>query len=262
MQYFYAYHGPQNEKDFDPKGGYGTRLQHNYERVKDGDRVFIIQKLAGRNSLFYLCGEYEITGHSINNKLNYKYRFALKDVSQLDHFIELDPIALSKMLPKRDGDSRWNIFQRHFCRQGAAFARALDSNVVEVLSSLVGEAVEAQFEHRPRREDGLRMVKVRQDQAAFRRDVLNNWNNKCAITGSSLAVEACHIISHASQGEPTVENGIALAADLHHLFDSDDLSFEGNRVILSLKAQNEPRYHALHNAEIQTPKTPVKFRVN
>ncbi|MFB5745109.1 HNH endonuclease [Cedecea sp. S5-13] len=260
MQYFYAYHGPQNDKAFDPKGGYGTRLQHNYERVKDGDRVFIIQKLNGRNSPFYLCGEYEITGHSISNTLNYKYRFELKDISQLDNFIELDPIALSKTLPQREGDRRLSIFQRHFCRQGASFARALDSNVVDVLRSLVGEAVEAQFEYRPRRKDGLRMAKFRKDQDAFRRDVLNNWNNKCAITGSSLAIEACHIISHASQGDPTVVNGIALAADLHHLFDSDDLSFEGNRVILSIKAQNEPRYHALHNIEIQTPKTPVKFK--
>jgi len=258
MQYFYAYHGPLNESDFNPKGGYGISSKTKHARVSVGDRVFIIQRLAGRESSFYLCGEYEVIGHSINRDSRYPYRFALKDVSHLNAFVMLDPLKLSEVLPHKGGDKRFNLFQRHFCSQGASFAAPLVNEVVGLLSSFTESHIES-YEQRSRREDGLRMVKVRMDQAAFRRDVLDNWYCKCAITGSSLAVEACHIISHANQGEPSVENGIALAADLHRLFDNDDLSFMNNKVILSERAQREERYKDLHNKLIQQPKSPVNF---
>ena len=258
MQYFYAYHGPQNETAFDSEGGYGVSLKSKHLRVNKGDRVFIIQKLAGRESCFYLCGEYEITDHSINHDLTYPYRFALEDISHLGAFILLDPLTLSERLPFKEGDKRLNVFQRHFCRQGASFAAPLDKGVVDVLSSLTGSNADY-YEHRPRREDNLRMVKIRLDPAAFRKDVLDNWQGKCAVTGSSLAVEACHIISHSNQGSPSVENGIALASDLHHLFDSDDLSFRDNKVVLSERAQKEERYKGLHGKIIRKPKIQVSF---
>lgn len=258
MQYFYAYHGPSNESDFNPKGGYGVSTKTKHARINVGDRVFIIQRLAGKASSFYLCGEYEVTGHLINSSSLYPYRFALKDVSHLNAFVLLDPLKLSEVMPYKGGDKRFNLFQRHFCSQGVSFAATLVKEVVDLLSSYIGSHKEP-YEQRSRREDGLRMVKVRMDQSAFRRDVMDNWHGKCAITGSSLAVEACHLISHANQGEPRVENGIALAADLHHLFDNDDLSFMNNKVILSERAQQEERYKELHNKLIQQPKSPVNF---
>ncbi|QCR38080.1 HNH endonuclease [Nissabacter sp. SGAir0207] len=258
MHYFYAYHGPQNEHTFKPEGGYGISSKTRHARVKVGDRVFIIQRLAGKASCFYLCGEYEVTGHSINPDSGYPYRFALKDLSRLDPFIMLDPLKVSEILPHKGGDQRFNLFQRHFCSQGASFAAPLAKEVVDVLTTLAGSHAEG-YEPRSRREDGLRMVKVRMDQGPFRREVLDNWHGRCAVTGSSLALEACHIISHANQGKPSVENGIALAADLHHLFDNGDLSFHNNKVILSERAQKEERYQALHNKELGKPKYPVNI---
>lgn len=70
--------------------------------MNKGDRVFIIQRLAGRESCFYLCGEYEITGHSINHELTYPYRFAPEDISHLGAFLLLDPLTLSERLPLKD----------------------------------------------------------------------------------------------------------------------------------------------------------------
>ena len=258
MQHFYAYHGPQNESNFSPIGGYGVSSKAKHTRVDVGDRVFIIQRLAGKTSRFYLCGEYEIVGHSINHDSGYPYRFTLKDVSHLNAFVMLDPLELSTLLPYKSGDKRYNLFQRHFRSQGASFVVPLSNEVVNLLGSLTGSHIES-YDQRSRREDGLRMVKIRMDQAAFRRDVLDNWQGKCAITGSSLAVEACHIISHAKQGKPSVENGIALAADLHHLFDNDDLTHMNNKVILSERAPKEERYKGLHNKFLSQPKIPDEF---
>lgn len=258
MQYFYAYHGPQNEQDFNPAKGYGVSSKAKYEQVNDGDRVFIIQHLKGKTSAFYLCGEYEITGHLIKSSARYPYRFELKEVSNLNEFIILDPIKLNNALPQKDGDYRLNNFQRHFCSQGNSFRAPLTKECIDVFNSIL-DSTDIYTTMRKRREDGLRMVKVRRDQKIFRIEVLDNWHGKCAVTGSSLAVEACHIISHANKGNPCIENGIALAADLHNLFDSDDLSFVNNKVILSERAQNEERYKHLHNIKLRTPKSKVTF---
>ncbi|MDF7760551.1 HNH endonuclease signature motif containing protein [Kosakonia cowanii] len=105
------------------------------------------------------------------------------------------------------------------------------------------------------------MVKIRHEQGKFRKAVMSNWEGKCAITGSALAVESCHIIRHADNGLPSVENGIALAADLHKLFDSDHLSFRGNRIILSASARSEARYKDFHDTELRKPLTPVNLSV-
>lgn len=258
MQYFFAYHGPQNKHNFNVNEGYGVSKKYKHALVNVGDRVFIIQKLAGKTSRTYLCGEYEITDRSINIKSRYPYRFSLERVSQPDAFIELDTLALSEELPQINGDPRRNNFQRHFCVQGLSFHAPLEREVIDILSSIIGSYAGPQ-EPRPRREDGMRMVKIRMDQAVFRREVLDNWHGKCAVTGSSLAIEACHIISHASQGNPSIENGIALAADLHCLFDNGDLSFINNKVILSDRTRKEERYKGLHGQDLRAPKFPVKF---
>ncbi|MGP6593899.1 HNH endonuclease [Klebsiella pneumoniae] len=60
-------------------------------------------------------------------------------------------------------------------------------------------------------------------QGRFRREVMSNWENQCAITGIRLALEAAHIVSHARGGNASVENGICLTADLHTLLDSRHL---------------------------------------
>ena len=108
-----------------------------------GDRVFIIQKLAGKTSGFNLCGEYEVVGHSINHDSRYPYRFTLNDVSHLNAFVMIDPLELSKVLPHKNGDKRFNLFQRHFCRQGASFDAPLTSEVVDLLSLLTGSHIES-----------------------------------------------------------------------------------------------------------------------
>jgi len=257
MNCYYAYHGPTNSDDFEYEKGYGVSRVSTWQRVKEGDRVFVIQH-PEKQQEYKLCGLYEIVGHYEASESVYPFRFRLEKISQDNAFIVLDEQALNRKLPDIKGDSRLSIFKQHFCRQGATFQAPLDHEVVAVLNSLVNMTDLAPNQVLFR-EDGLRMLKVRNGQQAFRESIMANWENRCAITGSALALEACHIESHATKGTYAIENGIALAADLHTLFDNDHLSFENNKVVLSLAAQNEPRYARLHNQPLRTPLKPVRF---
>ncbi|MFJ5440109.1 HNH endonuclease [Pectobacterium brasiliense] len=115
------------------------------------------------------------------------------------------------------------------------------------------------FEQRLYVEDGYSTTKIRKSQSKFRNDVLANWRGCCAITGSRFAIDACHILSHASGGAPSVENGIALASDLHRLLDSGHLRIENNQAIFSDEARKEPRYKDFHGKILNEPLFPVKF---
>lgn len=102
-------------------------------------------------------------------------------------------------------------------------------------------------------------AKIRIAQGLFRADVLRNWGEKCAITGTRLALEAAHILSHAKGGAPSVENGICLAADLHTLLDRGHLRIVNGRVKLSDEAKADERYAPLEGCPLRKPLVEVHF---
>tara|TARA_R110002049_G_scaffold285698_4_gene467048 strand:+ start:206389 stop:207108 length:720 start_codon:yes stop_codon:yes gene_type:complete len=80
-----------------------------------------------------------------------------------------------------------------------------------------------------------RLLLARIGQGTFRSSVLGLWNNRCAITGASLAIRASHIKpwrrSNSSERlDPN--NGLPLVATLDALFDSHLISFENNGHII------------------------------
>lgn len=56
----------------------------------------------------------------------------------------------------------------------------------------------------------------------FRNMVLNEYGNKCAITGYRVSetIEAAHIVPYYGKESDDIQNGIPLRADLHKLFDN------------------------------------------
>lgn len=102
-------------------------------------------------------------------------------------------------------------------------------------------------------------VEVRPAQGRFRREVMSNWENQCAITGTRLALEAAHIVSHASGGNASVENGICLAADLHTLLDSGHLLILDGIIHLSDEAKDDLRYATLEGSLLRIPRVKVYF---
>lgn len=102
-------------------------------------------------------------------------------------------------------------------------------------------------------------VEIRPAQGRFRREVMSNWENQCAITGTRLALEAAHIVSHASGGTASVENGICLAADLHTLLDSGHLLILDGIIHLSDEAKDDLRYVTLEGSLLRVPRVKVHF---
>ncbi|WP_058960832.1 HNH endonuclease signature motif containing protein [Type-E symbiont of Plautia stali] len=102
-------------------------------------------------------------------------------------------------------------------------------------------------------------AEIRPAQGRFRREVMSNWENQCAITGTRLALEAAHIVSHASGGTASIENGICLAADLHTLLDSGHLLILEGITRLSDEAKNDLRYAALEGTVLRTSRVKVHF---
>lgn len=102
-------------------------------------------------------------------------------------------------------------------------------------------------------------AEIRPAQGRFRREVMSNWENQCTITGTQLALEAAHIVSHASGGAASIENGICLAADLHTLLDSGHLLILDGIIRLSDEAKKDLRYAALEGTSLRIPRVKVHF---
>jgi len=91
-------------------------------------------------------------------------------------------------------------------------------------------------------------------QADFRAKVLVNYRHRCCLTDATeLAVlEAAHIIPHARGGSSDVDNGLALRADIHQLFDAGLVAIDADE--LKLRVSNRvrcPAYRALDTTAIR-----------
>lgn|GEM_PF-2785875 len=79
------------------------------------------------------------------------------------------------------------------------------------------------------------MLDIRVGQNKFRRLILSYWNNKCAVTGSSLFVTAGHIKPWKDSDNSEridVFNGLALSPVYDKAFDKGYISFDKNGNIL------------------------------
>jgi hypothetical protein len=91
--------------------------------------------------------------------------------------------------------------------------------------------------------------KVRKGQPRFRRNLLDAYEAKCAISGwgPEAVLEAAHILSHSDTGLNSLENGLLLRSDLHGLFDDGLLKIDPNsfKVLIdgSLKATEYWQYN-------------------
>lgn len=79
------------------------------------------------------------------------------------------------------------------------------------------------------------LILARIGQGSFRSNVLALWDERCAITGSALAVRASHIkpwrhCSNVERLDP--KNGLPLVATLDALFDAHLISFDAHGCIM------------------------------
>jgi len=92
-------------------------------------------------------------------------------------------------------------------------------------------------------EDGRRMILAevhrRQGQAKFRKELLEAYGGRCAITGCSVEpiLEAAHIYPYRGPETNHVTNGVLLRADLHSLFDLHWLTIDPKRMAVRVTSK-------------------------
>lgn len=89
----------------------------------------------------------------------------------------------------------------------------------------------------------------------FRQKVLAAYGHRCCVTGeSSLEVlDAAHIQPYVNRESNHVQNGLALRADLHKLFDAGLLTIDDEyRLAISSRLKSKA-YAAYHGRKMSLP---------
>jgi putative restriction endonuclease len=103
------------------------------------------------------------------------------------------------------------------------------------------------------------LAKTRLGQGLFRIATLENYQSRCCITGESTepVLEAAHILPVAKGGENLLNNGLALRADMHILYDRGLLSVDPDlKIHVSSRIKdlyhNGVVYYAHEGAELRS----------
>lgn len=104
-------------------------------------------------------------------------------------------------------------------------------------------------------------VKNRVSQKKFRENVLQAYENKCAITGEVCleVLEAAHIQSYINEESNHIQNGILLRSDLHKLFDLGLLTIDLDYRILISPFLSSSDYLKLNGEFISLPKNSTSY---
>ena len=146
---------------------------------------------------------------------------------------------------------------------GVAYVRSYDETTgyfeLEYSPSIVAE-IETSYQKSSLEED-LRVWRdtqqvIRQGQADFRKDLLEAYAGKCAVTGYDieLALDAAHVRKYNGRHTNFVQNGILLRKDLHKLFDHGVFGIRPSdlRIVVSERAKNS-KYTELNGMRLTTP---------
>lgn len=108
---------------------------------------------------------------------------------------------------------------------------------------------------------------TREEQPAFRRELLRWYQGRCAISGVEIVdgLDAAHIIPYkvaSGQEKGAWTNGLPLRADLHRLFDLGRLWIDPETYLISLdeNLQHSPSYQQYHHSRLLLPIWPESAR--
>jgi hypothetical protein len=97
---------------------------------------------------------------------------------------------------------------------------------------------------------------IRPDQQVFRQMILNNYRDRCAVTGccTPAVLDAAHISTKPGLDNNSATNGLLLRSDIHALFDRFliTLSEDGSRLEISSELEDSS-YDSLRSVVIARP---------
>ena len=100
----------------------------------------------------------------------------------------------------------------------------------------------------------------RRGQPKFRKALLDAYGGQCAVTGCDVesVLEAAHIISYMGDETNHISNGLLLRADIHTLFDLDELKIDANGTIVIGEKLENTVYGQYQGQKIRFPIEPSK----
>src|SRR5262249_23182413 len=104
-----------------------------------------------------------------------------------------------------------------------------------------------------------RRMLPRRGQGKFRQLLLVAYAGRCAVTGCDVidALEAAHIVSHATHADERIQNGLLLRADIHTLFDLHLLRIDPDSLQVVLAPSiRESCYREWHGRTLRLPEAP------
>ncbi|RJS14609.1 hypothetical protein DRW03_34595 [Corallococcus sp. H22C18031201] len=102
----------------------------------------------------------------------------------------------------------------------------------------------------------LTAIAQRQGQPAFRKQLLAEYDHKCAIThcDSEDALEAAHILPYNGHATNIIQNGLLLRADIHILFDRGLIAINTADWTITLHERiRHSHYASLHGQKLRLP---------
>ena len=112
------------------------------------------------------------------------------------------------------------------------------------------------FDIKDTREWISQTIAYRRGQGDFRKELLEAYGGRCAITGCTVvdALEAAHIFPYRGSETNNVTNGLPLRADLHTLFDLGLITVDAeNMKVLVQKYLHSSEYGTYHDNKIHIP---------
>ena len=99
-------------------------------------------------------------------------------------------------------------------------------------------------------------IAVRRGQSTFRKNLIEAYRGKCAVTGTNVleTLEAAHIFPYNGIKTNHVTNGLLLRADIHTLFDIGLLSVNKDYLVILSSSLNKSDYAKYHGKKIRLPK--------
>jgi putative restriction endonuclease len=183
---------------------------------------------------------------------------------RLVNFASVDPVLQARGIKGMDGGKKTvqPIWDEFFNNQ-----EELVFQSEKILAEKENTTIERKFEDilsdikDLKGEDVVREVRTRVNQSVFRKMVLSNYNNKCAITGIDIPelLLASHIVPWSKNEEHRLnpENGICFSALYDKAFDKGLIGINTNHEIVfsnAIKKKRETEFYQAYFSPIENQK--------
>lgn len=110
-------------------------------------------------------------------------------------------------------------------------------------------------------EKTLREITQRRGQYNFRRQLIDIYNGKCAMTDTKVlqVLQVAHIIPYKGEATNVVTNGVLLRSDIHDLYDLNLIGIDQEYKIVVSHELDETEYGSLNGKLIDLPTDPKKW---